>query len=180
MENFFEKKIGSTTIQLQLGDITSAWGVDAIVNAANTFLARGSGVCGAIHRVAGRELEEECLSLGGCATGSAKLTGAYRLNCRYVLHAVGPIWQGGTFKEEQLLRSCYRSCLDICRNQGIRSIAFPSISTGIYGYPLDLATRAAVGEVSAYLSAYPDFMDRLMWVLFDQKSFDAYLQALAQ
>jgi len=132
------------------GDITKQ-AVDAIVNAANTTLLGGGGVDGAIHRAAGPELLEECRALGGCATGQAKVTRGYRLPAKWVIHTVGPVWRDGRHGEDDLLASCYRSCFALAVQHSVRTIAFPSISTGAYGFPMDRAARIAVRETKAFL-----------------------------
>ena len=135
------------------GDITLLR-VDAIVNAANESLLAGGGVCGAIHRAAGPELEAECRKLGGCPTGQARITKGYKLLAKYVVHAVGPVWHGGSAGEEELLRSCYRSCLEVAQSHQLKSLAFPCISTGIFGYPKQQACAVAVATVSEWLRGH--------------------------
>ncbi len=157
-----------------LGDITKDHNVQAIVNAANTSLLGGGGVDGAIHRAAGPELLAECRLLNGCKTGQAKITKAYKLPCEYVIHTPGPVWNGGRLHEAELLASCYRSCLEVALQKEIRSIAFPSISTGIYSYPLEEASEIAVRTVKEFVKEHPGSFDVIKWVLFDEKTLQAY------
>ena len=168
----------STEFVCVQGDITSDHGVDAIANAANTSLLGGGGVDGAIHRAAGPELLKECRTLHGCRTGEAKITKAYRLPCKYVIHTPGPVWHGGDHQERELLASCYRSCLELAVEYGCRSIAFPSISTGVYHFPLEEAARIAVATAKQFVSEHPDSLDTVKWVLFDERTLTAYEKAL--
>lgn len=161
-------------INFVLGDITKVTDVDAIVNAANQSLLGGGGVDGAIHRAAGPKLLQECLLLNGCKIGEAKITKGYNLPCQYVIHTVGPVWRGGNYGEPQLLANCYRSSLQIAKENGLRRVAFPSISTGIFGYPVDKAAMVALSTVNEYLLQNTDSFDLIEWVLFGYKTFHIY------
>lgn len=161
-------------IQFLKGDITKIDNVDAIVNAANSSLLGGGGVDGAIHRAAGPELLFECRLLGGCKTGQAKITKAYRLPCQYIIHTVGPVWNGGSYNEDELLANCYRNSLKLAAEHKIRRIAFPSISTGIYAFPVERAAKIAVGTVQQYLKENQDLFDAVLWVLFDDRTEAVY------
>jgi O-acetyl-ADP-ribose deacetylase len=163
-------------IEVVEGDITKQV-VDAIVNAANSSLLGGGGVDGAIHRAAGPELLEECRTLGGCATGQAKITKGYRLPAKWVIHTVGPVWRDGRHGEDDLLASCYRSCFALVEQHGIRTIAFPSISTGAYGFPMERAARLAVREAKAFLERNMA-VEKVRLVGFGSSAFQIHSQAL--
>ena len=166
------------TIVVIEGDITEQ-DADAIVNAANTSLLGGGGVDGAIHRAAGPELLAECRTLRGCPTGEAKLTRGYRLKAHWVIHTVGPVWRGGHDFEDDLLANCYRRSLEVAVRNGVRSVALPAISTGIYGFPLERATRIAVREVRAFLEKNPG-LEKVLFVCFDRRTHDGYQRVLAE
>lgn len=165
-------------IETVRGDITKVDDLEAIVNAANNSLLGGGGVDGAIHRAAGRELLAECRTLHGCRTGEAKITGAYRLPSKYVIHTVGPVWHGGNRNEPQLLADAYRNSLQCAVDHGIRTIAFPSISTGVYSYPVDQAAVIAVRTVREFCAKNPGKINIIRFVLFDSVTLAAYDHAL--
>lgn len=153
--------------------------VDAIVNAANNSLLGGGGVDGAIHAAAGRELLAECATLGGCETGQAKITGGYRLPARHVIHTAGPVWRGGLHGEPGLLASCYRNSLLLAAGHGLKTMAFPSISTGVYGYPVELAAPVAIREILRFLESN-NHLEKVYLVCFDEKAFAVYDEALTR
>jgi O-acetyl-ADP-ribose deacetylase (regulator of RNase III) len=162
-------EVGATRLEICVADITTL-AVDAIVNAANTSLLGGGGVDGAIHRAAGPELLAQCRGLGGCLTGSAKITPGFRLKAKHVIHAVGPRWRGGERDEDALLASCYRVALGLAAEHSLRSIAFPAISTGIYGFPPDRAARIAVATVSTEIAAAPSDLERVVFCCFSDEA----------
>ncbi len=160
------------------GDIVKAK-TDAIVNAANTSLLGGGGVDGAIHRAAGPELLAECETLGGCRTGDAKITKGYKLKAKYVFHTPGPVWRGGKWAEEELLAECYKNCLRLAAEYGVKTIAFPSISTGVYRFPVKLAAQIAVREILAFLRENTE-IEQVTMVCFDENTQQAYEEALEE
>ncbi len=171
-----QAKVGKAVLELWQGDITGQ-DTDAIVNAANRTLLGGGGVDGAIHRAAGSQLLEECRTLGGCATGDAKITEGYRLKAKHVIHTVGPIYYSAGKKAPELLASCYRRSLEVASAHELQSIAFPSISTGAYGYPLQEAAPIALKTVRDYLQAHSD-IQKVRFVLFGPEAYQAYEKAL--
>ena len=171
-------QIGGSTLELVQGDITQQ-DVDAIVNAANSSLLGGGGVDGAIHRAAGSQLLDECRNLGGCETGNAKITRGYKLKARHVIHAVGPVYRDGKHREPELLASAYRTCLELASQNNCASVAFPAISTGIYGYPLQDAARIAFHTIIDYLGEHPE-IERVRYVLYDARAFEAHKKILEE
>ena len=165
-------------LQVVEGDITRQE-VDAIVNAANTSLLGGGGVDGAIHRAAGPELLEECRKFTGCPTGQAKITKGYKLPAKWVIHTVGPVWRDGKRGEDDLLASCYRSCFALAEQHGIRSIAFPSISTGVYGFPMDRASRIAAAETKSFLDGNRS-VEKVILVCFGKSAYETHLAAVKE
>ena len=165
-------------LEIIQGDITKS-DVDAIVNAANCSLLGGGGVDGAIHRAAGPELLSECRTLGGCKTGEAKITKGYKLPARFVIHTPGPVWHGGNNGEADKLRSCYRNCLVLASENGCKTVDFPSISTGVYHFPLEKASEIAIKTISEYLFEHPE-IERVRMVCFDSRTKQAYENALRE
>jgi O-acetyl-ADP-ribose deacetylase (regulator of RNase III) len=172
-------EVGPARLEVVVADITTL-AVDAIVNAANTSLLGGGGVDGAIHRAAGRELLKECETLGGCATGSAKITRGYKLPAKHVIHAVGPVWGSGKRGEDDLLAGCYRTALTLATTNGLHSIAFPAISTGVYRFPADRAARMAVGTAVSELSSDPRSIMQVMFCCFSKESAEHHMHAFAE
>lgn len=168
----------SNEIEIIVGDITRQ-NVDAIVNAANNSLLGGGGVDGAIHRAAGPELLAECRKLGGCDTGEAKVTSGYNLPAKWIIHTAGPVWRGDNHKEDEMLARCYRNSLAMAKRYGARTVAFPSISTGAYGFPLERAARIAVNEIATFLRGN-NAIEKVLVVCFNEHTYNAYSNALAE
>ena len=163
-------------IEILCGDITKLK-VDAIVNAANSSMLGGGGVDGAIHQAAGPQLVEYCRKLNGCSTGEAKITPGFQLHAKFIIHTVGPVWRGGNFNEDKLLKNCYDNSLRLAVENNIRTIAFPAISTGIYGYPLEEAANIAVSTVKKFLAAN-DNINKVIFVCFDERTYEVYSQSI--
>jgi O-acetyl-ADP-ribose deacetylase (regulator of RNase III) len=178
-EPLLTAEAGTTRLEICVADITTLE-VDAIVNAANRSLLGGGGVDGAIHRAAGPQLLAECRKLGGCDTGSAKITGGHRLKAKHVIHAVGPVWSGGKKGEDDLLASCYRTALSLAAEHELTSIAFPAISTGVYAFPPDRAARIAVGTVAAEMAHAPRGITRVVFCCFSQDSANRHRDAFGE
>ncbi|QGY47166.1 O-acetyl-ADP-ribose deacetylase [Maribellus comscasis] len=170
------KEFQNKRIKLYRGDITQLQ-TDAIVNAANKSLLGGGGVDGAIHRAAGKQLLEECRALNGCETGDAKITKGYNLSAKFVIHTVGPVWNGGKYNEPEKLASCYRRSLEVAEENNLITVAFPNISTGVYGYPKKDAAKIAIREVSGFLSN-KDTINEVIFCVFDSENFEIYEQIL--
>lgn len=168
----------TSRIEIVAGDITKLQ-VDAIVNAANNSLLGGGGVDGAIHRAAGPQLLAECRALGGCETGEAKITKGYNLPAKFVIHTVGPVWHGGSRGEDELLANCYRNSLALAVQQGVKTIAFPAISTGVYGFPLDRATKIAVREMREFFKQ-DQTVEKIIAVCFGKDALKCYQDAIAE
>jgi O-acetyl-ADP-ribose deacetylase (regulator of RNase III) len=173
-----DMKIGSAILELVEGDITKQ-DTDAIVNAANRALRPGGGVDGAIHRAGGPAIEAEARQLGGCPTGEARITTGGKLKARYVIHTVGPIYRDGLHREPELLASCYRESLKLALAKGLKTVAFPSISTGVYGYPMQDAAKVALGTVKDYLAQHPE-IELVRFVLFGKPAYEAYARVLSE
>ena len=173
-----EVKVGQATLEIVEGDITQQ-DTEAIVNAANTRLVPGGGVDGAIHRAGGPAIEAEARQLGGCPTGEARITTGGKLKARYVIHTVGPVYRGGLHREPELLASCYRESLKLASAKGLKTVAFPSISTGVYGYPLEDAAKVALTAVRDYLAHHPE-IERVRFVLFGRPAYETFAKVLQE